>query len=76
MAIMVANKKSRTTKATAKIFFEQVWVNFGLPQTTFLDRDIRFLSTFWLSLWSLLDTKLTKSMAFHPQTDGQTEVVN
>jgi hypothetical protein len=34
------------------------------------------LKTFWSSLWSLLDTKLTKSTSFHPQTDGQAEVVN
>jgi hypothetical protein len=76
MAIMVACKKSITIEATAKLFFEWVWVHFGLPQTIVSYRDSRFLSTFWLSLWSLLDTKLTKSTTFHPQTDGQTEVVN
>jgi hypothetical protein len=76
MAILVACKKSITIEATAKIFFERVWVHFGIPQTIVSDQDSRFLNTFWLSLWSLLDTKLTKSMAFHPQTDGQTEVVN
>ena len=76
MAILAAYKKSITAEATAKIFFERVWVHFGIPQTIVSDRDSRFLSTFWSSLWSLLDTKLTKSTAFHPQTDGQTEVVN
>jgi hypothetical protein len=31
MAIMVACKKSITAEATAKFFFEQVWVHFGIP---------------------------------------------
>jgi hypothetical protein len=76
MVIMVAYKKSITANTTAKIFFERVWVHFGIPQTIVLDWDSPFLNTFRLSLWSLLDTKPTKSTAFHPQTDGQTEVVN
>ena len=76
MAILTACKKTITAEATAKLFFERVWIHFGLPQTIVYDRDSRFLSTFWSNLWSLLDTKLTKSIAFHPQTDGQTEVVN
>jgi hypothetical protein len=76
MVILVACKKSITAEATAKLFFERVWVHFGILQTIVSDQDSRFLNTFCLSLWSLLDTKLTKSAAFHPQTDGQTEVVN
>ena len=35
-----------------------------------------FLNTFWSSIWSILDTKLTKSTTFHPQIDGQIEVIN
>ena len=66
MAIMVACKKSITAEATTKIFFEQFWVHFGIPQTIVSDQDSRFLRTFWSDLWSLLDTKVTKSTAFHP----------
>jgi hypothetical protein len=33
MAIMPPYKKSITVEATAKLFFEQVWVHFGIPQT-------------------------------------------
>jgi hypothetical protein len=76
MAILIACKKNVTSADTAKLFFEQVWVHFGIPHTIISDRDSRFLNTFWSSLWSMLDTKLTKSTTFHPQTDGQTEVVN
>jgi hypothetical protein len=76
MEILAPCKKSITTEATAKIFFTHVWVHFGLPQTIISDQDSRFLSTFWSILWLMMDTKLTKSTTFHPQTDGQTEVVN
>ena len=76
MAILIACKKSISAEATAKLFFKHVWVYFRLPQTIISDWDNRFLSTFWSSLWSLMDTKLTKSTAFHPQTDGQTKIVN
>jgi len=31
MAIMAACKKNITAEATAKLFFERVWVHFGIP---------------------------------------------
>ena len=31
MAILIACKKSISAEATAKLFFEHVWVHFGLP---------------------------------------------
>jgi hypothetical protein len=76
MDIITACKKSITSTNTAKLFFEWVQIHFGIPHTITLDRDNRFLNTFWLSLWLVLDTKLTKSTTFHPQIDGKKEVVN
>jgi hypothetical protein len=76
MCILMPCKKQVTAEQTTQMFFQHVWVHFGLPKSIISDRDSRFIGNFWSSLWALMDTKLKKSTAFHPQTDGQTEVVN
>jgi hypothetical protein len=72
MCILMPFKKQITTEQTANLFFQYVWVHFGLPTSIISDRDIQFLGDFWTSLWRMMDTKLKRSTTFHPQTDGQT----
>jgi transposase InsO family protein len=48
----------------------------GVPKTIISDRGAQFIARFWEQLQSALGTKLIRSSAYHPQTDGQTERVN
>ena len=45
----------------------------GLPQMIVSDRDRIFTSRLWQELFRLSDTTLHMSLAYHPQTDGQSE---
>lgn len=47
-----------------------------MPSTIVSDRDTVFLSQFWQALFSVHGVEFLMSSAYHPQTDGQTEVVN
>lgn len=50
--------------------------DWGLPKKIISDRDRKFLSEFWTTLFIQLGVKLAYSTGYHPQTDGASERTN
>jgi len=60
----------------ASLFMDNIIKLHGWPQNIILDRDSIFMSHFWTELMHENGVKLLHSTTFHPQTNGQIEVVN
>lgn len=65
-----------TAATIAQVFFENIFKLHGMPQSVVCDRDPTFTGLFWRELFRLQGTSFNFRSSYHPQTDGQTEVVN
>lgn len=75
-AHFVAIAHPYTAKLVASVFANQIFRLYGAPKAIVSDRDPVFTSQFWTEFMKLNGVQLKLSTAFHPQTDGQSEVVN
>lgn len=69
-------KHSFTASIVAEEFAKEIVRLHRFPESIISDRDKVFMSHFWRELFRLHNTTLKRSTSYHPQTDGQTEVVN
>jgi hypothetical protein len=65
-----------TAALVARAFFDNIVRLHGFPLSIASDRDPVFTGSFWRDLFKVAGVKLHMSTTFHPQTDGQSEVVN
>ena len=64
-----------TLEKLAELYIREIVRLHGVPVSIILDRDPRFTSRFWGKLQEALGTRLNFSTTFHPQTNGQLEIV-
>ncbi|SYW84014.1 uncharacterized protein UHO2_03230 [Ustilago hordei] len=75
-AILAPTHKTVTAKQTAVLLYRHMVRLFGYPDHMVLDQGRQFISGAWKAITEQMGVKHSLSMAYHPQTDGQTERVN
>jgi transposase InsO family protein len=75
-AHFIALSHPYTATTVAKAFFKAIVRLHGFPRSIVSDRDPVFTGHVWKDLFKRAGVQLRMSTAFHPQTDGQSEIVN
>ena len=76
MMHFIATTEGMSAEGLARLFWDNVWKLHGLLESVVLDRGPQFAAELTKELNRMLGIKTKLSMAFHPQTDGQTERMN
>ena len=76
MARFVPTRSDTTAPEFAELFYREIELKYGAPTGIVLGRDSKITSKFWAEVCYHALVKRRLSTAFHPQTDGQTEILN
>ncbi|GJY66145.1 RNA-directed DNA polymerase [Tanacetum coccineum] len=71
MAYFIPCSKTFDASQVAQLFMQEVVRLHGVLKTIKTDRDVKFVSHFWRTLWRKMGTQLQFSSSHHHQTDGQ-----
>ena len=69
----VATTEGTSVEGLARLFRDNVWKLYGLPESVVLDRGPQFAAELTKELNRMLGIETKLSTAFYPQTDGQME---
>jgi hypothetical protein len=75
-AIFIPCQETITAEGVATLYLHHVYPRFGIPNKVISDRDTQFTSKFAKGLNMALGIQSNMSMAYHPQTDSQSERTN
>jgi hypothetical protein len=73
VAHFIPMKQTSLATDLVPLYIKEVVRLHGVPKSIVSDQDSKFVSKFWQSLYKAMGTKIDMSVAFHPQTDGQSE---
>jgi hypothetical protein len=74
--IFIPTTTTVTEKGTAELFFQHIISQYGIPRQVITDRDIQWKGEFWKEICDRMGMKRALTMAYHPQADRQTEIMN
>ena len=58
------------------VFLKEIFRLHGVPKMVISDRDVKFTSNFWKSLFVGLETRINFNTSYHPEIDGKIERTN